>query len=90
MFLDRDGTINKYVGFLRDIDAFELIDGVAEAVRRINVSGYFSIVVTNQPVIARGEVFLCTATGNPQQNGDTAGVGRGVSGCHLLLPTSPS
>lgn len=26
MFLDRDGTINKYVGFLRNIDDFELID----------------------------------------------------------------
>ncbi|MCB6567093.1 hypothetical protein LI169_18760, partial [Desulfovibrio desulfuricans] len=29
IFLDRDGTINKYVGFLRDKDEFELIDGVA-------------------------------------------------------------
>lgn len=56
VFLDRDGTINKYVGFLRDIDEFELIDGVAEAIRRINASGYLAIVVTNQPVIARGEV----------------------------------
>lgn len=56
VFLDRDGTINKYVGFLRKIDDFELIDGVAEAVRRINESGYLAIVVTNQPVIARGEV----------------------------------
>ena len=25
IFLDRDGTINKYVGFLRNIDDFELI-----------------------------------------------------------------
>lgn len=33
IFLDRDGTINKYVGFLRNIDDFELIDGVAEAIR---------------------------------------------------------
>lgn len=56
IFLDRDGTINKYVGFLRDLDQFELIDGVAEAIRRINSSGYLCIVVTNQPVIARGEV----------------------------------
>lgn len=56
VFLDRDGTINKYVGFLRDIAQFELIDGVAEAVHRVNDSGYLSIVVTNQPVIARGEV----------------------------------
>lgn len=56
IFLDRDGTINKYVGFLRDINEFELIDGVAEAIKRINESGYLCIVVTNQPVIARGEV----------------------------------
>ena len=57
-FLDRDGTINKYVGFLRDIDEFELLPGVAEAIKRINNSGYLAIVVTNQPVIARGEVTI--------------------------------
>ena len=56
IFLDRDGTINKYVGFLRNIDDFELIDGVAEAIKKINKLGYLVIVVTNQPVIARGEV----------------------------------
>lgn len=56
IFLDRDGTINKYVGFLRDIDEFELLDGVADAIQEINVSGYLAIVSTNQPVIARGEV----------------------------------
>lgn len=56
IFLDRDGTINKYVGFLRNINDFELIDGVAEAIRKINESGYLAIVVTNQPVVARGEV----------------------------------
>jgi D,D-heptose 1,7-bisphosphate phosphatase len=56
IFLDRDGTINKYVGFLRDIDEFELLPGVAEAIGKINRSGYLAIVVTNQPVIARGEV----------------------------------
>lgn len=56
VFLDRDGTINKYVGFLRDINDFELLDGVTDAVRKINALGYLAIVVTNQPVIARGEV----------------------------------
>lgn len=56
IFLDRDGTINRYVGFLRNIDQFELIEGVAEAIKKINDSGYLCIVVTNQPVIARGEV----------------------------------
>lgn len=58
VFLDRDGTINKYVGFLRNIDDFELIPGVAEAIRKINSSGFLAFVVTNQPVIARGEVTV--------------------------------
>lgn len=58
IFLDRDGTINKYVGFLTNIDQFELLPGVAETIRKINESGYLAIVVTNQPVIARGEVTL--------------------------------
>ena len=56
IFLDRDGTINKYVGFLRNIDDFELLLTVPEAIKLINRSGYLAIVVTNQPVIARGEV----------------------------------
>lgn len=56
VFLDRDGTINRYVGFLRNIDAFELLPGVTEAVKQINASGYLAVLVTNQPVIARGEV----------------------------------
>ena len=55
IFLDRDGTINKTSGFLRDVNDFELIDGVTEAIRLINKSGYLAVVVTNQPVIARGE-----------------------------------
>ena len=58
VFLDRDGTLNQYVGFLRDIDEFKLLDGVADAIKAVNNSGYLAIVVTNQPVIARGEVTV--------------------------------
>lgn len=56
IFLDRDGTINKYVGFLKNIEDFELLPGVVDAIKAINESGYLAIVITNQPVIARGEV----------------------------------
>ena len=56
IFLDRDGTINRYVGFLTDISNFELLPTVSEAIRKINSSDYLAIVITNQPVIARGEV----------------------------------
>lgn len=58
IFLDRDGTINKYVGFLRNIDDFELIDGVSEAISMINRSAFLTIMASNQPVIARGEVTV--------------------------------
>jgi len=56
IFLDRDGTINKYKGFLNNIDDFELIDDIAENIKKINSSEYLCIVVSNQPVIARGEL----------------------------------
>lgn len=56
IFLDRDGTINKYVGFLKDVNDFILLPGVTEAIRKINEAGFLAVVVTNQPVIARGEV----------------------------------
>lgn len=56
VFLDRDGTMNRYVGYLTKPEDFELLPGVAEAIRKINLSGYLAIVVTNQPSIARGEL----------------------------------
>ena len=55
IFLDRDGTINKHVGFLFKPEQVELEYGVAEAIRSINESEYLAIVVSNQPVVARGE-----------------------------------
>lgn len=55
VFLDRDGTINKYVGLVKEPEQLELIGGAAEAVRRINKSGMLAVIVTNQPVIARGD-----------------------------------
>lgn len=55
IFLDRDGTINKTAGFINKPEQFELIPGVTEAIKSINKSGFLTIVITNQPVIARGE-----------------------------------
>lgn len=56
VFLDRDGTLNRYVGFLRRPEELELLEFVTEAVREMNDAGYLVILVTNQPVVARGEV----------------------------------
>lgn len=55
VFFDRDGTLNKYVGFLRSVDELELLPGAAKMVRKANEAGYLAILVTNQPVVARGE-----------------------------------
>ena len=55
VFLDRDGTINVHKGFLRSVDEFELIQGVAGGIKKLNQSPYLVIVATNQPVIARSE-----------------------------------
>jgi len=55
VFLDRDGVINVHKGFLTRSEEMELLPGAAEGIRRINAAGYLAVVVTNQPVIARGE-----------------------------------
>lgn len=54
IFLDRDGTINKKNGLVYQEEQFELEDCAVEAVRTINASGYLAIIITNQPVVARG------------------------------------
>jgi len=58
VFLDRDGTINREVDHLNTPEQFELLPDVAEAIRRLNRSEYRCCVVTNQPVIARGEASV--------------------------------
>ena len=55
IFIDRDGTINVSKGFISKADDLELIPGSIEAIKAINKSGALAIVITNQPVIARGE-----------------------------------
>jgi histidinol-phosphate phosphatase family protein len=54
VFLDRDGVLNKEVDLLHRPDQLHVLPGVPEAVRILNRKGIKTIVVTNQPVIARG------------------------------------
>lgn len=57
VFLDRDGTVNCYAGLISSPQQLELYEGAAEAIRMLNESGYLTVIVTNQPVVARG---LCS------------------------------
>ncbi len=52
-FLDRDGTINREVGFVTTPDQLLLEPGAAGAIRRLNDAGVLAIVITNQSAIAR-------------------------------------
>ena len=54
IFLDRDGTINQYRGLIYKEEDFILEECAVEAIRKINESGRLGIVITNQPVVARG------------------------------------
>lgn len=60
VFLDRDGVINRLV--VRGgkscppetLEEFEVLPGVAEALRALDEAGFVLIVATNQPDVARG------------------------------------
>ena len=55
VFLDRDGVINIHKGFISSAAQMELLPNAAKAIAAINESEYLAIVITNQPVIARGD-----------------------------------
>lgn len=54
IFLDRDGTINENMDIHPTVEDFKLLPGVADAIRMINQSHYLAVVVTNQPMLAKG------------------------------------
>jgi D,D-heptose 1,7-bisphosphate phosphatase len=54
VFLDRDGTLNREVGFVTSPAQLDVLPGAAAAVRALHDAGYRIVVVTNQSGIARG------------------------------------
>lgn len=56
VFLDRDGVIVEDRDVLVDASELRVLDGVAEAIARLRRSGRAIVVVSNQPVVARGLV----------------------------------
>ncbi len=53
-FLDRDGVVNREVGYLHRWEDFEFLPGVIDAMRRLHAAGHALVIVTNQSGIARG------------------------------------
>ena len=58
IFLDRDGVINKNTGHVSEARDFILIESSLDAIVDLKRAGWKVIVITNQPVIARGELDL--------------------------------
>lgn len=54
VFFDRDGTLIRDTGYLRDPDDVELMPHAMTVVRLVNAARWFAIVATNQSGIARG------------------------------------
>lgn len=54
VFLDRDGTLNVEVGYIRELTDLNLIEGAGEAVRLLNDGGVACVLTTNQSGAARG------------------------------------
>jgi heptosyltransferase-2 len=54
VFLDRDGTVNEEVEYLKSPEELRLIPGSAEAIAALNRAGFKVVLVTNQSGLARG------------------------------------
>lgn len=54
VFLDRDGTLNVEVDYLRSPDELQVISGAPAAVARLNRYGFITCVISNQSGVARG------------------------------------
>lgn len=57
VFLDRDGVINvDSPDYIKSWSEFQFISGSLEALRRLNESGFTTIVITNQSAVNRGMI----------------------------------
>lgn len=54
VFLDRDGTVNREVGYLHRPGDLRLVRGSAAAIARLNQAGFDTVLITNQAGIGRG------------------------------------
>ena len=57
-FIDRDGTINKYVPYITNIEDFEIMDGVSNAIQMINTSDWLANLLPNFCINQQGTPFF--------------------------------
>lgn len=56
VFLDRDGVLNKELGYqITRLDEFELVHGLKENLKSLKNEGFLLIIITNQSGIAKGD-----------------------------------
>ena len=83
VFLDRDGVINPMwqdpdhglVDAPMRPEQFSILPGVIEAIRELNCGGYMTVVVSNQPGIAKGKQTPVLLEAITQKMRDELGLG---------------
>lgn len=58
VFLDRDGTVNREFKYLADKKQIRVLPTVIEGLRLLNSNNIAVVIVTNQPVVARGIITI--------------------------------
>jgi len=53
-FLDRDGVVNKEIGYLKNFKNFIFLKGVHSAIKYLNEKNILVILITNQAAIGKG------------------------------------
>lgn len=58
VFMDRDGVINEDTGWISSLNQFKMYSDVPASIAKLNNLGIRVVVITNQPVVARGDISL--------------------------------
>mgnify|MGYP000035074607 FL=1 len=58
VFLDRDGVLNKDVGYISNIKEFKIYPYTGKAIKFLNDEGYLVILITNQAGVGRGLITI--------------------------------
>lgn len=56
VFLDRDGTLTEYRGFITEPSQLRVVDGACETLNSFRTAGFAVVLVTNQSAIGRGMI----------------------------------